>query len=52
MDENNYPMALPNGQIYSSNALKKMADDNSGRINCVKTGETFLISEAKKVYIL
>ena len=52
MDENNYPMVLPNGQIYCKNVLEKMADENDGVIHCIKTGFICKFSDLKKVFIL
>jgi macrophage erythroblast attacher len=52
MDENNYPMVLPNGQLYSKNALMKMADENNGIIHCLKTGFSCPFSHLKKAFIL
>ncbi|KAF9170617.1 Golgi transport complex subunit 4 [Mortierella sp. AD010] len=51
MNEDNLPMALPNGHVYSYNALTKMADLNNGKITCPKTNEVFDRSEMKKVFI-
>lgn len=68
MDDNNPPMALPNGYVYGENvsehtwfvnvcilffqALKAAAAENNGTVVCPKTNETFQFSEAKKVFIL
>ena len=52
MDENNYPMALPNGQIYSKNVMDKMAIENENVIFCFKTGFSCQATDLKKVFIM
>mmetsp|Transcript_37266 Transcript_37266/g.85980 ORF Transcript_37266/g.85980 Transcript_37266/m.85980 type:complete len:194 (-) Transcript_37266:103-684(-) len=54
MDENNRPMALPNGSVYSSNALKAMAaaSEPGGVVTCMRTGESFDIGELRSVFII
>jgi len=52
MDENNRPMALPNGNVYSRKALEENMKRNDGQIFDPRTGETFEISKARSVYIL
>ncbi|KAF9428855.1 GID complex subunit containing RING finger motif [Podila epigama] len=51
MNEDNLPMALPNGYVYSYNALAQMASLNNGKICCPRTGSVFNISQIKKVFI-
>ncbi|KAK9722802.1 GID complex subunit containing RING finger motif [Basidiobolus ranarum] len=51
MNENNPPMALPNGYVYSFNALKEAAAKNQGKIKCPRTNDTFEFSELKKVFL-
>ena len=52
MSEDNPPLALPNGQIYSGEALRAIAQNNNGIIKCPVTGESFRIEEARKCYII
>lgn len=52
MNENNVPMMLPNGMVYSINSLLQMMSDNDGRIKCPRTNELFEFHEAQKVFIL
>lgn len=52
MNENNAPMVLPNGRVYSEKALRTMAANCHGMVTCPRTGQSFEITEAKKVYIL
>ncbi len=52
MNENNPPMILPNGHVYSQQSLQEMASKNNGRITCPTTMQTFAITEARKVFIL
>ncbi|CEG70497.1 hypothetical protein RMATCC62417_06384 [Rhizopus microsporus] len=51
MNENNPPMLLPNGRVYSFNALKEMADKNDNKVICPRTGDVFKFKELKKVFI-
>lgn len=51
MNEDNVPLALPNGYVYSSKALNDMAKRNGGTILCPRTGDVFTISQCKKVFI-
>jgi len=51
MNEDNEPMALPNGYIYSYSALQEMAEKNNGIITCPRTGEQFEFKDCVKVYI-
>jgi len=50
MDESNPPLAFPNGQVYSSNAITKMAFN--GAIKCPVSGLTCKVDELRKVFIL
>ena len=50
MDQSNPPMAFPNGQVYSLNAIKKMSVNDA--VKCPNTGFTCTIDELRKVYIL
>ncbi|EFI27062.1 macrophage erythroblast attacher isoform 1 [Coprinopsis cinerea okayama7 len=51
MDENNPPMAFPNGRVYSLEALTDMAEKNDGVVICPRTGDRALFRELKKVFI-
>ncbi|KAG0250737.1 GID complex subunit containing RING finger motif [Mortierella polycephala] len=51
MNEDNLPMALPNGYVYSYNALTEMASLNNGKITCPRSGAVFDFSQLKKVFI-
>ncbi|RHZ44750.1 hypothetical protein Glove_709g25 [Diversispora epigaea] len=51
MNENNPPMALPNGYVYSHDALNEMSSKNNGKITCPRTGEVFSFLQLKKVFI-
>lgn len=52
MDENNPPMALPNGNVYSYNALQDIAARNDRLVIDPKTQETFQFMMLKKCYIM
>ncbi|KAG0266194.1 GID complex subunit containing RING finger motif [Actinomortierella ambigua] len=51
MNEDNLPMVLPNGYVYSYNALMEMASMNNGKATCPRTGAVYDISQIKKVFI-
>jgi len=51
MDEHNPPVSLPNGQVYSEKALKKMADRDDGKIVCPTTKMEYTVSDLKKIYV-
>jgi len=51
IDENNPPMLLPNGRVYSLQALEEMASKNDGYITCPRTGDTYELIETRKLYI-
>ena len=52
MDDNNPPMALPNGYVYSKNALNEMAKHNHGMVTCIRTKQQFQLTEARIAYVL
>ncbi|KAK8671660.1 hypothetical protein V6N13_038248 [Hibiscus sabdariffa] len=51
MDTENPPQVLPNGYVYSTKALKEMAEKNNGKITCPRTGLVCNYSELVKAYI-
>ncbi|CAO3623504.1 unnamed protein product [Cunninghamella echinulata] len=51
MNEDNPPMLLPNGRVYSYEALKDMASQSNGFITCPRTGDMFTMDDLKKVFI-
>ncbi|KAG0245563.1 CTLH/CRA C-terminal to lish motif domain-containing protein [Mortierella sp. GBAus27b] len=51
MNEDNLPMALPNGYVYSHKALTEMARLNNGRVTCPRTNMVYDITQIKKVFI-
>lgn len=52
MDENNPPMALPNGNVYSRNALTKLSEDGHGIIIDPKNQDTTRLDELRKCFIM
>ncbi|KAG5186979.1 hypothetical protein JKP88DRAFT_288427 [Tribonema minus] len=53
MDEANPPLALPNGQVYSSRALAALAEERGdGTVTCPVTKAVFALTAARPVYIL
>ncbi|KAL5971295.1 E3 ubiquitin-protein transferase MAEA [Taenia solium] len=51
MNDDNPPMALPNGYVYSQQGIADLTGSD-GKLTCPRSGETFDASEAKRVYIL
>jgi len=51
MDEDNMPMAFPNGNVYSREALEEMAAKNGGWVTCPRTGTVCEFSALRKVFI-
>ncbi|KAH9979750.1 CTLH/CRA C-terminal to lish motif domain-containing protein [Russula compacta] len=51
MDEDNAPMAFPNGYVYSREALEAMSAQNEGKVKCPRTQEECDFSKLKKVFI-
>lgn len=55
MTEDNPPMALPNGQVYSSEGLQGLINGpggGGGVLKCPVSGESFYLSEARKCFFL
>uniref|UniRef100_A0A7S0DGV6 Uncharacterized protein n=2 Tax=Amorphochlora amoebiformis TaxID=1561963 RepID=A0A7S0DGV6_9EUKA len=52
MDENNPPMALPNGNVYSKKAIDENSKLNHGDIVDPRSDDRFAKKKAKNVYIL
>ncbi|KAH9177732.1 CTLH/CRA C-terminal to lish motif domain-containing protein [Lactarius sanguifluus] len=51
MDEDNPPMAFPNGYVYSREALEDMSAQNDGKVRCPRTHDECDVSKLKKVFI-
>ena len=51
MSDDNPPMAIPNGYVYSRDSLKRMADENKGRVRCPRSGFECSFEELRRVYI-
>lgn len=52
MDENNPPMALPNGNVYSYKALTRLAEDNDGIITDPRTHDKVRMDDLTKCFIM
>ncbi|KAJ2002138.1 GID complex subunit containing RING finger motif [Coemansia thaxteri] len=51
MNEDNPPMRLPNGYVYSLNSLTEMSRKLGGKVKCPRSGETYYLADAKKLFI-
>ncbi|KAF8842873.1 hypothetical protein BDN67DRAFT_946606 [Paxillus ammoniavirescens] len=51
MDEDNMPMAFPDGHVYSREALKEMASKHNDKVTCPRSGQTSDFDSLKKVFI-
>lgn len=52
MDEHNPPLALPNGHVYSTRALRDFMTRPDGKVVCPRTGDTFSVTEVRSIYII
>lgn len=52
--EDDPPMALPNGQVYSESGLKRLilGNDGSDVLKCPASGQLFHLSEARRCFFL
>ncbi|CAH8454855.1 unnamed protein product [Schistosoma guineensis] len=51
MDDENPPMSLPNGYVYSQKGIAELTRPD-GTITCPRSGKTFEASEVQRVYIV
>jgi hypothetical protein len=51
MNDDNPPLVLPNGYVYSTKAMDQMAMRNQGRITCPRTGAVCNFQDLSKAYI-
>lgn len=52
MDGDNYPLVLPNGNVYSRHAIESLAQAHAGKVVCPRTQEEFTLDLVKRAYIL
>ena len=54
MNEDNPPMVLPNGMVYSKNGLEKLYFMKDGKkwVKCFKTGQEYAVVQLRKAFIL
>jgi len=52
IDESNYPMALPNGQVYSKKAIDQGTSMDHSTFTDPRSGETFDVTSIRRVYIM
>ncbi|ORZ30014.1 CTLH/CRA C-terminal to lish motif domain-domain-containing protein [Catenaria anguillulae PL171] len=51
MNEDNPPMATPDGYVYSHKAVQDMAVKNHGQFRCPRTGSVYSVGALKKLYL-
>ncbi|KAF9787953.1 CTLH/CRA C-terminal to lish motif domain-containing protein [Thelephora terrestris] len=51
MNENNPPMAFPNGYVYSREALEEMAAQHGGIVTCPRSHKSCTLQELRKVFV-
>jgi hypothetical protein len=51
LNEHNEPVALPNGMVYGANTLRALAAAD-GRVTCPRTGQTYTLQQAMRVYVM
>lgn len=52
LNEHNPPLMLPNGYVYGEKSLRKMADENDGKVTCPRTSESFDFKQIEKVFVM
>jgi macrophage erythroblast attacher len=52
MGDDDPPLALPNGNVYSTSALKAQASANGGRVRDPRSGEVFTLDDCVKLHVL
>lgn len=52
LDETNYPLALPDGQVYSKTAIDNATHFDTQSFTDPRTGHVHLISDLRRVYIM
>ncbi|KAJ3447085.1 e3 ubiquitin-protein transferase maea [Anaeramoeba flamelloides] len=52
MTPDNPPMICPNGNAYSLDEMKKMAEQNNGIVTDIKTNEIFKFTQLKRAFIV
>lgn len=50
MDEDNPPMAFPNGYVYGAKALRELAERNDGKVKCPQTGLVCSFGDLRRVF--
>jgi len=51
MNEHNPPMVMPNGYVYSQQAVMKISAENDGKMVCPITGVTCSLGDLKRAYL-
>lgn len=52
MTENNPPMVLPNGYVYSHSALMALSEEGGEKVRCPNTGAVYDISDLRRAYVM
>jgi macrophage erythroblast attacher len=52
MGDDDPPLALPNGNVYSTSALTAQAAANGGRVRDPRTGDVFTLDDSVKLHVL
>lgn len=52
IDETNYPVALPNGSVYSKAAINQATDVGTSKFTDPRTGEQLELSSVRRVFIM
>lgn len=52
MSEHNPPLVLPNGYVYSTQALENLAAKNNGVVKCPITSDTYDFTELRRAFIM
>jgi len=52
MDDNNPPIVLPNGYVYSQKAVEMIKASHEGRMVCPQTGKSFPAEELRRAFVV
>lgn len=51
MNEDNFPLVLPNGHVYCQNCIDYLIKEGNGLISCPRTHEKFPSGSVKKIFV-
>ncbi|KAF5830228.1 hypothetical protein DUNSADRAFT_14890 [Dunaliella salina] len=52
LSDANPPVVLPNGYVYSQQAVDMISEQHNGRMVCPKTGSSYALDELRRAFIV